>query len=245
MTLKVDTTVFKQNVRKYAVAVGKDLDEAVKEEAKLICQRIIKFTPPKTQAQGRKRVKSDIERVYLTPNWFENEYQFSDDKVGDRVKKLVREKNESTLEKIFDNSPKLDRLHIESFDPAIHRKFRKGGRVGKGVAPFSFPMREQAKVKTYSEKKQRNVGLVKTGWAACLIALGGSVAGWLARRPNNGKVEYQKDGILMTNLVDIASAVEAKGQFVRKAIMGRQRDLRKKIELAIKGTGWENGKVTG
>jgi hypothetical protein len=241
MTIEVDTTEFKQNVRKYAVAVGKDIDDAVKEEAKLTCQRIMQFTPPKNQAQGRRRVKSDIERVYLTPSWFEDTYQFSSERLGERVKSLVRGKQDVALDAIFENSPKLRRIHIESFSAATHKKFRRNGRVGKGVAPFSFPLQQQSQVKSYSDKKQKNVGLVKSGWGACLVRLGGSVAGWLSKRSSNGSVEYQPDGIVMTNKVGIASQVDGRGQFARKALIGRQRDLQKKIDAAIKGTVW--GKV--
>lgn len=238
MRIQVDTTEFAQNVRKYAVAVGKDINDAVKEEARLICQRIMQFTPPKNLSQGRRRVQSDIERVYLQPGWFEDTYNFQDERLAGRVKKLVRVKDEVVLEKIFDNSPKLSRIHIEPFNPAIHRKFRRNGRVGKGVAPFSFPLQQQGEVKSYTTKKQKNVGLVKSGWAACLIKLGGSVAGWLSKRPNNGSVQYLEDGILLTNRVGIAAAVDGKGQFARKAIQGRQRDLKKKIDAAIKGRKW-------
>jgi hypothetical protein len=238
MSTQVDITVFKLNVRKYAVAAGKRVSDAIKEEAKLICQRVMQFTPPKTQAQGRKRVKSDLERVFLAPAWFETTFQFQTELLGDRVKKLVREKNETSIQAIFKNNPKLDRVKIEQFDVTKHKKFRRNGRVGKGVAPFSFPLQDQGKVKTYTTKKQSNVGIVKSGWAACLLQLGGSVAGWLSKRSSNGRAVVKEHEVILINQVGFAASVDGKGQFAKKAIAGRERDLLKKIDFAIKGVTW-------
>lgn len=237
--IKVDTTVFRANIRRYAVAAGKSVKSAIKEEAKLICERVMKFTPPKTLAQGRKRTKSDLERVYLGAQWFESTYNFQEEKLGERVKKLVGEKNEKSLEAIFENNnPRLNRIKIEPFDVTVHQKFRKGGRVGKGVAPFSFPLAQQDKVKTYAAKKQKNVGILKSGWAACLAKLGGSSAGWLNRRAEDGKVIEGEFHIIMINCVKFAAAADGKAQFAAKAIQGRLRDLAKKTEMAIKGVTW-------
>lgn len=238
MKVDVDISTFRTNIRAYALLVGKNIKDAIKEEARLICQRVMQFTPPRNLAQGRRRVKSDIERVYLMPSWFEETFAFQYDKLGNRVKELVRTKQEETLDKIFERSDKLRRIHMESFSPDTHRKARRAGRVGKGFAPFSFPLREQERVKAYSSKKQKNVGLVKSGWAACLIKLGGSAPGWLAKRSGNGQVRYLSDGIEMINTIKIAKQVDAKGGFIRKALAGRQRDLARKIDAAIRGTRW-------
>jgi hypothetical protein len=233
----VKTEEFKNKLRHYAAATGKSIQRCVHEEAKLTAERIMKAYPPKTQAQGRARVKSDIERVYLTNDWFDTKFTFTNTGLGDRVKGYIQQNDTEKLEKVFGDSPNLARIHIEEFDASRHRRLRKDGKIGKGIAPYSYPVSGQKELKEYITRKQKNVGMVKAGWGACVVALGGTVAGWLSKG-TGGHIEQVHDGVVLRNTVPFASDIENKKGFARYAIVGRVKDLAKKVEYAIKGNRW-------
>lgn len=234
--ITVDTTVFKSNLRRYAVISGKSIFDAVKEESKIVAQKLTAITPPKSAKQGKVRVKSDIERVYLKSQWFTETFSFKNEKLGEKVKQAVRKKAAEILNTLFDRSPKLNRIHIESFDESIHARFRKKGRVPKGVAPFSYPLTDQSKVTAYVKQKETRVGSVKSGWAYCVKVLGGSVAKWVDKG-NNGTVIKEEKESTVTLINNVPYASEFMGSY--KFVLGnRERDLAKKTDNALKRVKW-------
>jgi hypothetical protein len=233
----VDIREFKSNLRRYSVIAGKAIKEAIKEEARIIAQRLTAITPPKTSGQGKKRIESDIRRVYLDSSWFLETFSFKNKKIDERIKEAVRDKNQNDIEQTFQKSEKLRRIHVESFDADNHKRLRKNGRIGKGIAPYSFPLNEQNKVKAYIKQKQKAVGTAKSGWASCVKALGGTVAGWL-NKAGLGRVIISDAFVILINSAKNISELDSRGKFSQTILSGRDRDLAKKTEVALKNVKW-------
>lgn len=237
MGLTCNIEVFENNLRRYAVIAGKSIWSAVKEEALDISKRLTSITPPKSAKQGKKRIESDIKRVYLMNEWFLEKFQFKSTALGEKVKSAVRLADKGSLEEVFNRSAKFSRIHIENFNESIHKRFRRNGRVAKGVAPFSYPLSDQTKVTNFIKEKSKRAGLVKSGWAACVKALGGSVAKWTDKGSASGSViqnEKEKYIILTNNIQYASSFINA----YRAVLRGRSKELAKKTEKALKSIRW-------
>lgn len=235
--IEVNTTVFNTKLRRYAAVSGKSIQDAIREEAKIIAQRLVAITPPKTQAQGKRRVKGDLARVYLTSKWFTEIFKFRDQVYEDRVKENIYALNFEALRAQFYRSAKLSRIHLEGFNEGIHRRFRINGRVGRGVAPWSFPLCDEEQRKAYETKKAKMVGYAKSGWAYCVNVLGGSVAGWLSKGAN-GKVTIAPDCVTITNSTKTILELDTKGRFSQTVIQGRESGLAKKIQNVLERNAW-------
>lgn len=231
--ISIDDTRAETKLRTFALLSGKKINEAVKEEAKLTAKRLMDLTPPKTASQGKKRVSIDIGKVYLASKWFTEVFNFTAVKFGEKIKELIRRKQESTLTKIFSKSAKLSQIHIEGFKKNIIQRFRKNGRVPKNVKPLSFPLNSEQARKAYEDKKKRLVGYVKSGWANCYKALGGTVSGWL-NHSGTGHIVLKDDSVTLVNTVSYAAELDARKKIVATAISGRKRDLAKKIDRLMK-----------
>lgn len=239
MGLTCNTTVFHSNLRRYAVIAGKSIMDAVLEESRLIAQKLVTVTPPKTSGKGKKKIADDISRVYLSSTWFLETFAFSNKKLDDRVKEAVRANNESTLTPIFEHSPKLKRIHIEAYNVDTLARFRKNGTVPKGVAPYSYPLSEQGKIRSLIKQKQKASALVKSGWATCVKKLGGTVAGWLGKTDNGNVIINKEDSsVTLINSVSYAANLDARGNFSRMVLNGRDRAMATKIDITLKKLLW-------
>ena len=139
----------------------------------------------------------------------------------------MRARQQTDLEAIFRNSAKLNRIHIEPFDPDRHAQARRSGRVSY-PAPFSFPLNSQQKVRQYVAAEKKKVGLAKSGWGMCFKLLGGSPAAWLSRPVGSveDKSDLPKDPyIRLTNKVSYFESMDAKADIVSRAMAGRGQSM--------------------
>lgn len=234
---RVEMAVFTQKIQEYQRLTGKAMGTVVKEQARPLAERLTKFTFPTNKAQGRKRVAIDIGRVYLGSKWFEEVFQFQNQKLGQRVQNLVRAKDESALTQIFQRSSRLNRIHIEAFDRNRHQTLRRNGRV-LVPNPYSFPLAQQSQVNKLVKEKQANVGLAKRGWANCVNQLGKSVPSWLAKSGAGQVADNSGDStnphVILANKVGFFSAMDERSNIVSRALEGRGRDMIKSAEKQLK-----------
>jgi hypothetical protein len=242
--ISVEDLEFRRKLQRFQELTGKSLGDVLREQAKLLAERLMRLTYPKSASQGKKRVAIDIGRVYLQNEWFENIFQFTNQSLQTRITNLVRGRQQADLEAIFRNSPKLVRIHIEPFDPGKHKAARRGGRVNL-PAPFSFPLQSQSKVRKYVSQEKKNVGLAKSGWGSCFQQLGGSPPSWLARPA--GFVDDRSDSpdnpyITLTNKISYFEAIDSKGNIVSRALAGRGQSMiaaaERALDRAAKGAGF-------
>jgi len=236
ISVEVQTQAVSEALLRYQAYTGKELGTVVKEQAKLLANRLIDLTPPKNKAQGTKRVDIDIGRVYLRNEWFENIFSFTNQRLGDRIKDEMRKGADDTLRQIFLHSQKLNRLHLEGFDPAKHKAARNtAGRVNYKY-PYSYPVSQQEQIRAYIDRRKKNVGIAKSGWAACYRALGGSSPAWLSH--DGGSVEDESQAaehpyVVLTNRVAYFAGLDSKQNIVARALEGRARDMIKGAQKAV------------
>lgn len=233
ISIKVDQSHFITRLRTYASLANKGIGEAVKEEAKATASYLVKLTPPKTAKAGKANIESDIDRVYLQTQWFTEVFNFKSDSFGQKVKAFVRQGNDSALESMFSKSAKLSRIHIEGFQEGIIARLRRNGRVSKGIAPWSFPVRNEKQRKDFEDKKKKLAGLAKSGWGACVSSLGGSVSAWL-NRTNTGYVRHNSpESITLINKVPYMASLSARMNIIPYALTGRKDAIKKKIDFIL------------
>ena len=238
LSINIDSARLNLKLKEFAKTAGKELSVAVKEEAALVAQSLVKLTPPGKASEGKTRVAIDLGRVYLASKWFLDVFQFRRQKLGDKVKEAVRRKDAGTLETIFERSGKLRRIEIEPFNASRHKQLRKNGRVPQNWHPGSFPLSNESQTKRYERTKQKNVGLAKSGWATALRALGKSVAGWLDKG-DTGAVKDDlkhptKPSITLINKVSYFASLDQRKKIVATALRGRLSALQKKIEVTLR-----------
>ena len=246
----VSITRFENNLARYAKVMGKTVWQAVQDEARLTAQAMIGASPPfgvtKKKAkdakaigakkQGETRTRSDISRVYQSDKWWLEEFQWSNQDIGERVKRMIRGGDEGQLKKFFDNSPKLNRTRIEPFNSDRHKSARRNGKIGKKYWPNSYPLTQQSKLKAYSNKKAKNVGYLKSGWANCWKQLGGNPAKWLRKAGTGRTIKNEK-----AQTVTLVNRVSYAWRYMTSytvAMMTRQKKLEASMKRAIKNPQW-------
>jgi len=245
ISLSVHSEELNAAILRYAQYLGKDLGIAVEEQARLLARRLADLTPPFNRKQGTKAVDRDIGRVYLRNEWFTEIFVFRNPVLNQRVQDEVRAQDTAALQDIFKNSSKLQRLHIESFDPARHAKARDR-RTGKVTypEPFSFPLTEQSKVKSYTRTMEKAVGSAKSGWGYCVVLLGGKVPAWFGKplgSVENRTHDERKPLVRMTNNVGYFDSLDSRQNIVSRAMEGRQRDMITAAQRALEAAGRKAG----
>jgi len=234
--IEVDSSNFKNKIRQYAKIAGKSLNDALLEEAKFTAKRLMELTPPKNAAQGKKRIAIDIGSLFLKATWFLDVFHFTNKKIDERVKELVRNKDEEELGRVFRRSNSLNKIHLEGFDSSRHKKYRRNGRVTV-KEPNSFPLTEQAALKTYEKDKHKLAGYCKNAWANCYTILGGAVAGWLTKFKRGQvikKLQGNNPSVTLVNTVGYFDYLNRRMKIVSRSLDGRERDLAKKIKNNLK-----------
>lgn len=214
---------------------------------------LIKHTPPKTYAQGRKRVAKDINKIFVP---FKSSYEWWEldpSKGGSIDVQAIAFKSKTGavygVEKaLFRPNASETELH------AHHKRYRRrdgrvteaGGRseigrntknIGRWKFVDSMHVPERV-LKRYIRSMQKRVGTLKAGWMPAARKFGVSVAKWIQRaeRVSGRGVDAMDDngnGFLESaNQVPWASQ-KLKG-VVRFTAQRRQRDFDKHLEKRMK-----------
>ena len=255
LTATVDATRFNDQMARLKdalIGAGKMGDAAtvVQDEARRFVQTVMRFTPPKTLAQGRKAVARDIRRA-MTPV---EPKMFTSPKLRDRVREILSEgefKKELTvarrskrtsayaqLVELMDSAGGWKKWRVERFDSKLHTKVRDNrGRVQRAKRVLVM---EANLHKKYVADVQKRVGTMKSGWAPALRSLGGAneIPSWVARHTNN-------PGFVVNNIADsavpsvtIGNTAKGVGQlrhFVQGALDARANAMGKRIRLILSG----------
>jgi hypothetical protein len=230
-TVQVDSREFQDAIRRYVKETGATLPVVLRKQSRLLFGRIIQRTYPRTRAEGRRAVARDIQRAVepmKASSW--------DSK---RIRKLIRERDYAGLQAAMEEMKPVYRAKVVQFDPRLHHESRDSrGRV----RPTGFVSPDADEIRAYIRRTQENVGRAKGGFAAAMVASGGSPPDWVRR--------WQKAGLVVDRLRDPAAPlIESENRsewaehgdddrIVAEAIRGRTQDmlvdLRKTLERAAK-----------
>lgn len=237
-TISVDTTVFKNKLREYAMASRRSVADAIKEEGRLTAQRLMQMTPPKTAKIGKAWVENDVGRIYIAQEWFDNVFNFKNQKFADKLKSLLGAKNDTAIAQVFERCPTMSKVMVDQFSPSTVQRYRKHGRVPKSFKPLLLTSSTNSSRKSFVKQKQKAIGTAKSGWGRCYADLGGSLAGWLNKASTGRAADQSKDRdnpyVLLTNSVPYAASLMSRMNIMTRALQGKQRDMEKKLERIYK-----------
>lgn len=230
-TVQVDAREFQDAIRRYVKETGAALPTVLRKQSRLLFGRIIQRTYPRTRAEGRKAVARDIQRAVepMKASAWESK----------RIRKLIRERDYSGLQAAMEEMKPGYRAKVVEFDPRLHQQARDArGRV----RPTGLVSPDGDEIRRYIRETQENVGRAKGGFAAAMIASGGSPPDWVRR--------WQKAGSVVDRLMDPAApSIESENRsewaehgdddrIVAEAIRGRTQDmlvdLQKTLERAAR-----------
>jgi len=217
------------------IGMGGDASTIVANRARNLLARAIRFTPPKTFAQGRKAVKRDIYRA-MTPAEINLDGTRRWQK--DEINELVRENNIRGFQAFLNNlkNGSLKTWKVEPFDPArLHKAKRdRRGRIQNFKKVFVL---ETSRWKTYVRDMQKRVGFMRAGWVPAFQNLGGRAASWFARHTAPaGFVLNALAGPKPT--ITFGNRTRGVGQLARAfraAISAQTKALEREVKLALVG----------
>ncbi len=66
MSIKFEVIInnFEKALASYKVACQKDWNFVIRQQARIVGEKLVKFTPPKTSAIGKRNVATDIGKVF-------------------------------------------------------------------------------------------------------------------------------------------------------------------------------------
>lgn len=180
VNFEIITKGFENVLAKYKVACRKDWQFVIRQQSRIVGEKLVKFTPPKTAALGKRNVARDIGKVFV---------DLSNTKWHDKsLDKMWRAGNFDGVKKALENH--LNKLQMPVFKykrifakPVrnIHKAaINKSGRVPKNWHT-SYAVAGKGELKKYVKRVQLQVGVAKSGWLAALVKLGGKAPNFVLR----------------------------------------------------------------
>lgn len=177
---QVITKNFEDALVRYKVACQKDLQFVVRQQSRIVGEKLLKFTPPKTAAIGKRNVARDIGKVFA---------DLSNTKWNDKsLDKMWRAGNFEDVKKALENHPnksempifKYKRIFVKPIKNIHKAAIGKSGRVPKNWRT-QYAVVGKGELKKYIRKVQLQVGVAKSGWLAALVKLGGKAPNFVLR----------------------------------------------------------------
>jgi len=181
----VNTSDMRSRLNQYALIVGKEKSEAVRQFARVACVNLATATQPfgksrADKAAGELAVESDISKVFYTPQdgGFARSIKAivakgrrsdeAKEKFNQRLDQYIASNNTEAISKIA-RSFNWQGVMFDDIDPAIHQAARTGPRkrVKKRRGAMHMVIGGNDRLQKYKNQQKRKVGLTKAGWAAC------------------------------------------------------------------------------
>ena len=182
MSVKFEVEVkgFENALVRYKLACQKDWQFVIKQQGRLIGEKLIKFTPPKSVSTGKKNVASDIGKVFAdlgNTRW--------EDK---SLNKMWRAGNFDGIKKALENHPDKESLPIFKYERIFQKPIRNIHKkaIGKrGRVPNKWQTRYavagRGEHKKYVKIFQDHVGVARSGWLSGVQKLGGKAPTWVSK----------------------------------------------------------------
>lgn len=213
-------------------------------QARLLCEDVMFYTPPRNKAQGVNRVKLDYNKIF-NPIKFETIKSFS-------IQKLVYSGNVMGWEKFASNVRAGEFYRTDPVTPTeeLHNAWRdKRGRARK--TRFVTLRPQQTAMRKLVQESINHIGWAKSGWLTGYLALQGTRAPeWVTRHgAANGTyingLSAENPYIEIYNNTGWGKYKEEGTRILNDALVRRSRSMKsfyeKTMELASKGepTTWQ------
>lgn len=177
---EVLTKDFEAALIRYKVVCQKSWQFVLRQQTRLVGEKLIKFTPPKNLGTGKAHVATDIGKVFADlggTKW--------EDKSLDKMWKAG---NFEGVKVALSKHPDKDTFPIFQYQrifkqpiPNIHKAaISRSGRVPKNFRTI-YAVGVKGELKKYITKIQKHVGIAKSGWLAAVQKLGGKAPNFVSR----------------------------------------------------------------
>ncbi len=174
------TKDFENALVKYKVACGKSWQFVLKQQTRLVAEKLLKFTPPKNLGSGKKNVATDIGKVFA---------DLGNSKWEDKsLDKMWKAGNFDGVKATLSKHPEKDTFPLFQYQRIfkqpisnIHRAaIGRSGRVSKNFKTI-YAVGMKGELKKYITDIQKHVGIAKSGWLAAVQKLGGKTPTFVSR----------------------------------------------------------------
>lgn len=249
ISIKSNSPEYRNALIKWMATFGKNACEAVQVQARYLGERLISFTPPRTQKQGKERVRKDIQKIILG----------LPDEDFDTVRYVL--KGDTNIIRAFVNKQGVvygvDKANYHPNATAeelsiFHQEQRDNrGRVGEAgqytrdIGRWKFlnvMVAPKSVVEDYILSVQDRVGRGRGGWASGTLALKGRVSNWVAVHARTAGTYNDKTSNALNPSFEFINQSEwASGgdqdRIMQNAINSRIRDINAAIRRAVKNAG--------
>jgi len=245
----IDASVLNQklaDLHDALIGQGQDASNIVRDEARLLLRSLIKYTPPKSLAQGRNAIAGDL----MGSNALASKGIFF--KIQDWMP-ISESKNMVTLFAKKDGAygvvrhnyrpgasqHELKQWHVQYRSKKTGRTFRSKPEQSGRMFVLGRLAAKKASVNRYVLSVQRRVGRAKAAWAHSFKALGGKVPNWINRHLPTPKAifinELNKPGFPFVILGSSAPGVRGLKHIINSAVRVRGEAIARKIKLVVSG----------
>jgi hypothetical protein len=227
---KVDTSRFDRAVARYTEELKIELPRAVKTAARLLAVQLMRFTPPKSQAQGRAAVKRDIGNAMWLPDPAAT--------TNKHLQRAILAEDFDVVQAFITNTRgAFKNYHLQHFNPSLHTSRR--GRGGRVRGKPTVMVLERAEYKRYVREVQGHVGATKYAFGAAAQRLGeASIPAWILKHHASlGQIEedYNPNNPSVTITDKSPGAESISPSTIQDAINVRTRAMTADIERITAG----------
>lgn len=207
LTATVDFSRFNAQVERYITQLHMDAPEVIRTQARLFLQQALKFTPPKTKAQGESAIKGDLfgkRSEIVNGKWTKSHVPIflASDAALERGEYEIWRIDRGTpmvidreLYRPHPSIAEMKKHHYANRSKFTGRTSNAGG-WGKEIGRWKshnifFTQREH--LTAYFKHTAAKVGRLKAGWAPAIAKLGGNVPAWVKRHIGGARGYVQLD----------------------------------------------------
>ncbi len=242
MSIEINDSLWREKIAAYAKEFQKGMIESLNEEWPLLMEQVIRFTPPKTLAQGRAAVNRDIRKT-MRP--------FDPAAIrSSGIQEIVDKKDIQGYNAVASRvtSGPMRGTTAVAFSPEVHtRRRNRIGRVGSSSAQVVLGA-DARSLQLYIKDVQNRVGWAKAGWLAALRLVGGRRAQSFVERQGTGggrvvdeRSNTENPSITAINSTPWASRRDEGNRIVNSALFMRSQSIVSKIKTKLRLAGQNAG----
>ncbi len=238
---EIITKDFEDALAKYKVVCRKDWQFVIRQQSRIVGEKLLKFTPPKTAAIGKRNVARDIGKVFA---------DLSNTKWNDKsLDKMWRAGNFEDVKKALENHPNKLQMPVFKYKRIFAKPVRnihkaainRSGRVPKNWRT-QYAVAGKGELKKYVKKVQLQVGVAKSGWLAALVKLGGKAPNFVSRHGTKygGFIDGNKGDNPFFTLINKVSTFPQGGtpaRILRRAFIAQTKAMESNIKRLMDKSG--------
>lgn len=231
-TFEINKARYRDTLNEFVRVLGADAEKLLREEMRLFLREIIRFTPPKTNAQGRKAVEGDIQKAIGLLD--QNSFGRAREEVRLPMRELIRRRDNETLQEAM---REMDGRYwiVKTFDKNDHISRRN--RYGR-VRRKSFVMTtDRTAYNRYVREVKGRVGYAKSGWLKAAEAVGLPLPSWVRRHAGYAKGGFEAPTANKLEIVARNGSVRIPNyeRTVSSALNSRRMSVEKEFARLLRG----------